>query len=116
MAASKSPAATVPEEILRQSERISEQATCLVKIIDLLQEHLDNVIPRVRKANDAASNSIRSLKNSLTTYSSIAKSTYQNISEKLRDYSLKTTDNFEEMDASIKNVCSEIEKLSHMNN
>lgn len=112
MAASLSPAQTLPEELLRQSERIQEQLLCLNRILDTSTSHLGNMVNILTPySSQELVNEVNKLRNTLGAYKSKAGNIYNEVSEGLKTYALDLINNLTELQESIETISQAVESL-----
>lgn len=86
MTAVKPGAITVPEELKRKSEIVENQLINLNRIIDLINERLENMITIMKNYSPELVEQFGILKASLETYKEKANTIYSEISESLGAY------------------------------
>lgn len=111
MAASRTKAATVPEELIRQADRITEQLTSLHSIIDNSTSHLDDMARMMANYSPDLVQEIQKLNVALSSYRSKSASIYNEVSEGLKIYANDLMNNLSALQDSVKTISQAVEQL-----
>lgn len=111
MAASRTAGATVPEELKRQSERITEQLTQLNKILDTVTDHLNEMGTMMENYSPDLVKQVTSLSGSLTAYKGKAANIYSEVSQSLATYATGLIQNLENLSSNVEGIGTAIENL-----
>ena len=111
MGAARTPAATVPEELKRQSDRIIEQLTQLYKILDTTTSHLGEMSQMMENYSPDLVAQINKLKSALESYRGKAGTIYGEVSDSLAIYASSLVQNLENLSTSVSEISNTIELL-----
>ncbi len=111
MAASRTPADTVPEELQRQSERIQEQYERLTSIINTIRTDLSDMSTIMGPYSADVVAQINNLNEALGKYKDRSADIYTDVSNSLAMYAANLLQNLESLRTSIENIGTTIEGL-----
>lgn len=111
MAAERTTGATIPEELLRQSGRVTEQLQCLFKILDTTTDHLEDMSVIMGDYSPELTAEIKKLKDSIVAYRAKSNDIYTDVSDELRNYATNLINNLTELTTSVQNISAAIESL-----
>lgn len=111
MAASRTAGATVPEELQRQSDRITEQLTQLNIILDTVTDRLGQMSTMMANYDPELVTQINNLKSSLETYKGKAADIYGDVSYSLARYAANLLQNLEALTGNVTEIGNIVEGL-----
>ena len=111
MPAARTPAATIPEELQRISDRINEQLDCLEGILNTTSQHLEEMSGIMKDYKPEVANQIDLLKSSVDIYKSSVRGIYGQISGGLASYSSALLFNLDDLTSSVRTVTEAVDAL-----
>lgn len=111
MAASRTAAQTVPEELKRQSERITEQLAKLNIILDTTVDHLSRMSTMMDNYSPELVAQINKLRTSLTDYKGKAGNIYGDMSQSLATYAYNLIHNLDNLTGSVGQIVNSVQDL-----
>lgn len=111
MAAQRTPAEGMANELLRQSERIQEQLVCLGRILDVSTSNLGNMTNMLAPYSKELADEVFKLKTSIENYKSKANSIYGDVAGGLKAYAVDLMNNLTELQESVKAITQAVESL-----
>lgn len=111
MAASITPAETIPAELKRQSQRVGEQYNNLVTILNTISDHLTRMSTMMEKYSPELVTQFKNLNASITDYQAKSKKIYGEVSESLATYANNLLHNLDNLTASVGKVTSAVKDL-----
>lgn len=111
MPASREQGATIPEELIRQSDRVIEQLDCLFTILDKTRENLEGMHGIMEPFSIELTTEIDKLDSSIKAYRAKSEDIYMEVSNSLRTYATSLMSELELLSHSVNNISEAINSL-----
>lgn len=111
MAASRTEADTIPAELIRQSDRVKEQLTCLTTILNSVNQDLNEMNSMMKNYSPELCQQISALYNYLESYKGKSQKIYNEVSESLFLYASNLLNNITELTKDINQIGQAVENL-----
>ena len=110
MAASREPAGTAADELVRQADRMIEQTDCLKNILETTYQKLGDMKTLMTPSQELQSQ-IDILSDSINTYYGLVNTLYPNAAQSLRDYAQSLAFSLDSFTSSVSSVHDLVEQL-----
>lgn len=111
MPAGREQAATLPEEILRQSGRVIEQLQCLFVILDTTTDHLEDMSGLMGNYSAELTAEINKLKEALILYRNKSNEIYTDVADGLRIYANNLLNSLSDLTTNVQSISDAIADL-----
>ena len=109
--ASTSQASTVPQELKRQSERITEQVQRLGTMLTTISSHLGEISTMMKDYDPNLVTQVNNLKGAIDSYKTKSANIYGDMANALLRYALSLLNNLEDLSKNISAIKSSVEAL-----
>lgn len=109
--ASREAAGTIPAELIRQSDRVKEQLTCLTTILTNVNADLKEMDTMMKEYSPELSKQVTTLYDYLETYKTKSQKVYGEVADSLFMYASSLLNNITELTNGINQIGQSIENL-----